>query len=122
MKTPPADVDPAEWIPEDAETRADSARFVEAVEEAAAELPDQDAGAVPEPVTDHVTANNPIGDLLDQARARGYEHAAADVIEQVRGAREEVLDTVRALWTIFEVERPSWSDAEAWIRRRLTPL
>lgn len=122
MADKPADVDPAEFPPDGELTEIDQAQFVEAIEEAAAELPDPDSGAIPIEITEAVTANNPIGDLLDQARARGYENAAADVIEQVRQTREEVLDVVRSLWTIFEVERPTWEEARAWIERRLTPL
>jgi hypothetical protein len=122
VKPPPADVDPVEWIAEDAATRADSAQFVEAVEEAAAELPDPDTGAIPIAVSDPVTANNPIGDLLDQARARGYEAAADDVVEQLRQTREEVIDVTRQLFTIFEIASPDWHTAEEWIRRRLTPI
>jgi hypothetical protein len=118
----PADVDPDEWAPDDAETRADNARFGEAVDQAAADLPDLDSGAIPEAISDPVTANNPIGDLLDQARTRGYDAAAAHVVEQLGQTREEVIDTFRALWTIFEIERPTWLAAEEWIRRRLTPL
>jgi len=70
-------------------------------------------------------------DLTDRdAFARGVEHgrkveraaAAADAVTEHRKVREDVIETVRALFVIFELQYPEWPAAEEWIRRRLTPL
>lgn len=63
-------------------------------------------------------------DLADRdAYARGLERGRA--AETVR-AREDVIESFRGLWVIFEIgapekPAPDWETAVAWVRRRLTP-
>jgi hypothetical protein len=66
-------------------------------------------------------------DLADRdAYERGLRHGRADAqgdaITELRQVREDVIDTMRSLWVIFEIQVPDWDTAEAWLRRRLTPL
>jgi len=61
---------------------------------------------------------------------RGFEHgqaaaraqAEADAVTELRRVREDCLDTIRALFVIWEIGHPTWEEAERWIRSRLTPL
>ncbi len=79
------------------------------------------ADGVPIAVDDSVTAEHGMADVLEQARRRGYEQAAGDVLQQLRDERETVLDVVRAVHLIFEMPG-TWADIDTWIRRRLPPL
>jgi hypothetical protein len=54
--------------------------------------------------------------------AAGRAEAEADAITELRKVREDCIETVRALFVIFEIRYPDWPAAEEWIRRRLTPL
>lgn len=147
MKTPPADVDDdpaADWVREDAATTIDSGAFVEAVEEAAAEFP-MAPEAVPLPVDQKTPQVETTGrhrmtphqfatavDLADRdAYARGLEHgiargradAMADVVTELRRVREDGVEAFRSFFVIWNVAAPpTWEEAEAWYRSRLTPL
>lgn len=54
--------------------------------------------------------------------ARERAQAQADAVTEHRKVREDVIDTFRALWVIFEIRFPSWPEAEKWARSRMTPL
>ena len=59
---------------------------------------------------------------LEHGRAKGRAEAEADVVTEARKIREDVIETVRQLFVIFELGFPDWETAERWIRSRLTPL
>lgn len=61
-------------------------------------------------------------DLLELARRRGYEHAAADVVEQLRQTQEDAVEVFRQFHLMWGIKHPSWEEAESWFRTRLTPL
>jgi len=70
-------------------------------------------------------------DLADRdGFARGVEHgrrlaiaeAEAAAVTEARRVREDAIETMRALWVIFEIASPDWPTAERWLRSRLAPL
>ena len=79
-------------------------------------------GAIPEEIKEETTAANPLVAVIEDARKSGYDRASADVMTQIIQAREEVIETTRQLFVIFELQYPDWPTAERWIRARLTPI
>lgn len=80
--------------------------------------------AIPIEISEPVTAAHPAAALpgFEIGWKQGYDEGAANVVGQLIQLREEFVDVVRSLFVIFNIESPSWEEAEAWIRRRLPPI
>jgi hypothetical protein len=126
MADKPADVDPAEFAPEDAKTTLDGIP-----------LPVADEAKTPRPEHTGKHTLTPAQfasaiDLTDRdAFARGVEHgralakadAEAAAVTELRRVREECLEAFRSFYVIWDVKNPpTWEEAEAWIRPKVPPL
>jgi hypothetical protein len=66
-------------------------------------------------------------DGFERGTRHGIALGEANAVTEARAIREDVIETFRGLWVIFELGQegkpaPDWATAEAWVRRRLTPL
>jgi len=118
------DLDPAEWSAEQARTVADDA----------APLPADDKTPRSEHTGRHRLTSQQFASAVDLADRDGYQrgvehgrtaaHADAEAaaVAELRRVREDAIEVIHSLWVIFEIEQPSWEEAEPWLRRRMTPL
>jgi hypothetical protein len=119
MADPPADVDESEFPPE--RTVADQGVPFELMAE-----PNTDPHALAQSA--EFAAGFEVGrakgerDGFERGRSAGRTESSDDAVAELRKVREDVVETVRALFVIFEIPHPDWEAAEEWIRRRLTPL
>jgi hypothetical protein len=99
-----------------------------------------DAAPTPKPIVETTGRHNILTpaqfasavDLTDRnAYERGVQHgraaAQAELMTELSSRREDDMETLRSLWVIFDIQpgsltAPDWKTAEAWLRRRFTPL